>query len=54
MTLWLVRAGKGGEFEQRFLDDDAIYVTWKSLDLDLSELSERRQLSSFFQDKTLR
>jgi restriction system protein len=51
MTLWLVRAGKGGEFEQRFLDDDAIYVTWESLNVDLLELSERRQLSSFFQEQ---
>lgn len=28
MALWLVRAGRRGEHEQRFLDDGRIYLTW--------------------------
>ena len=50
MTLWLVRGGKGGEFEQRFLDDSAIYVTWQSMDIDLSALEDRQKLTAFFQE----
>ncbi|WP_119293492.1 restriction endonuclease [Azohydromonas sediminis] len=36
MALWLVRAGKYGEHEARFLDDKRIYLTYESLPVDLS------------------
>jgi restriction system protein len=36
MALWLVRAGKYGEHEARFLDDNRIYLTWEGLQTDLS------------------
>ena len=29
MALWLVRAGKHGEHEQRFFDTGRIYLTWE-------------------------
>lgn len=29
MALWLVRAGKHGEHEQRFIDTERIYLTWE-------------------------
>ncbi|MGN6315888.1 restriction endonuclease [Trinickia sp.] len=31
MALWLVRAGKDGEHEQRFFDDGRVYLTWDAL-----------------------
>ncbi|CAJ0781770.1 hypothetical protein LMG7141_01191 [Ralstonia condita] len=31
MALWLVRAGRYGEHEQRFFDDKRIYLTWDAL-----------------------
>jgi restriction system protein len=39
MALWLVRAGRHGEYEQRFLTTDRIYLTWEELaDTDLSQI----------------
>ena len=31
MSLWLVRAGKYGEHENKFFDDNRIYLTWDGL-----------------------
>jgi restriction system protein len=46
MTVWLVRAGQHGEFEQKFLQDNKIYVTWNHLAVDLSQLTSKQQLFS--------
>jgi len=35
MRLWLLRAGKNGEFENKFLTDKRVYLTWDNLDIDL-------------------
>lgn len=41
MALWLVRAGKYGEHESRFIDDGRIYLTWEDLDYEaLSKLKD--------------
>jgi len=32
MALWLVRAGKYGEHEPRFFEDNRIYLTWGGLE----------------------
>lgn len=32
MALWLARSGKYGEHESRFLDTNAIYLTWRGLE----------------------
>jgi restriction system protein len=32
MSLWLVRAGKYGEYEEHFLTTNSIYLTWDSLE----------------------
>ncbi|MEZ5742084.1 MAG: hypothetical protein R3E68_23395 [Burkholderiaceae bacterium] len=38
MALWLIRAGRYGEHEQRFLADSACYLTWEGTeDRDLSQ-----------------
>ena len=28
MAIWLIRAGKHGEYEQKFLQENRVYVTW--------------------------
>ena len=38
MALWLVRAGSHGEHEQKFLDDNRVYLTWDGVDNDLSKV----------------
>lgn len=44
MTVWMVRAGKHGEFEQKFLQDNKIYVTWDRLAVNIGIMSDRHQL----------
>lgn len=44
MALWLVRAGKYGEHEARFLSENRIYLTWDGLAHDLSRLPDRAAL----------
>lgn len=39
MSVWLVRGGKTGEHERRFLDDGCIYLNWEELQEDLSHLT---------------
>ena len=40
MALWLCRAGRHGEEEQRFLQENRIYLTWGNLNRDLSSLKD--------------
>lgn len=44
MAVWLVRAGKHGQFEQKFLQESRVYVTWTNLDVNLAELEDRTEL----------
>ncbi|RMF72903.1 MAG: restriction endonuclease [Acidobacteria bacterium] len=44
MPVWLVRAGAHGEFEEKFLTENRVYVTWDGLDVDLSRLPDREAL----------
>lgn len=44
MAIWLVRAGSYGEYEQKFIQEKRIYVTWDCLDEDLSLLPDRDAL----------
>ena len=46
MAVWLTRAGKHGEFEQKFLQDDRVYVTWDKLDVNLAKLKQRADLTA--------
>ena len=32
MAIWLIRAGKYGEHEDRFLNNNRIYLTWGGLE----------------------
>ena len=44
MAIWMVRAGSGGQYEQKFLQEERVYVTWDGLDVDLADLSDRAEL----------
>jgi restriction system protein len=41
MALWMVRAGKHGEYEPRFFGDNRIYLTWHELTEDLHGLQDK-------------
>lgn len=46
MSLWMIRAGKRGEYEQKFLHDKCFYITWNDLKYDLSLFDSREDLKS--------
>ena len=41
MALWLVRAGKHGEYEKRFLDEGRVYCTCNDFNHSLGEVPHR-------------
>ena len=54
MALCLFRAGKSGEYENKFLSEGKIYLTWDELNVDLKTLEDRQEmleyLLSFYED----
>ena len=44
MALWLVRGGRHGQYEQKFLDENRIFLTWDDLDHDLSKVGSQESL----------
>ena len=44
MSLWLVRAGSSGEYENKFLSEGRIYLTWDNLSNDLSQVKDKKEL----------
>lgn len=44
MSIWLFRAGKNGEYEEKFLNDNRIYLTWTDLDFNLNEIVNKHDL----------
>lgn len=46
MSLWLVRAGSQGEYEDKFLSEGRIYLTWDGQKDDLGKLSDRNALNA--------
>ena len=49
--LWLFRAGSLGEYENKFLVDKRIYLTWEDLTVDLRSFDERIDLYNYLRDK---
>jgi len=49
MGLWVSRAGRHGEYEQRFLEDNRIYLTWRQLRQDLTKVSTKEALRELLQ-----
>jgi restriction system protein len=46
MAVWLIRAGSQGQYEEKFLNENRVYVTWGGLNKNLSVMKERTQLIS--------
>jgi restriction system protein len=44
MSLWLFRAGKNGEYEDKFLTDGRVYLTWDDFDVDLRKINSQEDL----------
>jgi len=44
MAIWLIRAGSHGEYEQKFISENRVYVTWDKLDVNLAKLADRDDL----------
>lgn len=44
MTLWLFRAGSNGEYENKFLSDGRVYLTWDEYNFNLKDFVDRQQL----------
>lgn len=44
MSLWLFRAGKNGEYEDKFLTDGRVYLTWDDFDMDLRKVDSQEDL----------
>lgn len=51
MAIWLIRAGSHGEYEQKFIQEERVYVTWDDLDVNLAKLSERAELISAMNER---
>ena len=45
MAIWLVRAGSQGEYEQKFIQEKRIYVTWEDFKVNLAKLPDRSALT---------
>lgn len=44
MAIWLIRAGSHGEYEQKFIQDKRVYVTWDGFNVNISQYKERPAL----------
>lgn len=44
MAIWLIRAGSHGEYEQKFIQENRVYVTWDALDVNLAKLADKPAL----------
>jgi restriction system protein len=49
MGLWLVRSGRYGEHEQRFLSENRLFLTWQGLNENLSKVGDKRNLLALLQ-----
>ena len=44
MAIWLVRAGAHGQFEEKFLSEKRVYVTWDRFNVDIGSMEKRDEL----------
>jgi restriction system protein len=51
MSLWLVRAGKYGEHESKFIDDNRVYLTWDNLPEDMSAIPDYEGIKALLVSK---
>jgi len=51
MAVWLIRAGEHGEYEDKFIREKRVYVTWEYLSEDLKKLASRSDLTALLTKK---
>lgn len=51
MSIWLFRAGSNGEYENKFITDNRVYLTWDDLDIDLMQFPKQESLYKLLVDK---
>ncbi|MGD9677001.1 MAG: restriction endonuclease [Vulcanibacillus sp.] len=44
MSIWLFRAGRNGEYENKYITDNRVYLTWDNLDFDLKTIESKEKL----------
>lgn len=44
MSIWLFRAGSNGEYEDKFIHDNRVYLTWDDLNVDLGKIKSKKEL----------
>lgn len=50
MPMWLCRAGRYGEYENKFLEENRIYCTWDNLSCSIMEFETKQDLQQYFLD----
>ena len=48
MAIWLCRAGRYGQYEARFLEDNKIFYTFEEIGVSLSSFGSRKDLQEYF------
>lgn len=51
MAVWLIRAGSHGEYQDKFLSERRVYVTWENLDVNLAKLKDRKVLIAALRER---
>ena len=53
MSMWLCRAGRYGEFENKFLEDSRVYCTWDNLAESIMQFHTKQDLQQYFVDNNV-
>ena len=53
MPIWLCRAGRYGEFENKFLEDSRVHCTWDNLTELIMQFNTKQDLQQYFVDNNL-
>lgn len=48
--MWLCRAGRYGEHENKFLEENRVYCTWENLPVSILQFSTKQNLQQYFVD----
>ena len=51
MAIWLIRGGSHGQHEQKFLQEQRVYVTWDDLNVNMAKLKNRDALADALSDR---
>ena len=52
MALWMIRAGRRGEYEDRFITDSRVYLTWgDTFQSDLRSVGSRAEITRMFRER---